>query len=408
MADNCLIAHEIVNVIKQRIKGKQYLAALKVDMFKAYDKVDWDFLEWLLNQMKIPPLCRQWIMQCVTTVSYSILVNGEPSKRFKPSCGLRQGEPLSSYLFIQVMDILSRMLTHDMTEGIFNGIKLSRTSQPLSHLFFADDSLIFFKATPEACDRIKNIISKFSRISGEVINYNKSHILFSPNTPNRFKRFMRSIIGTPSADTLGKYLGCNIEVDGRSATKYQPLVEKVEKKVSSWHHLSLSHAGKILLINSILAVLSLNVLSTFLIPKKTVDNLNLIFARFLWSGSRDSRPGQFFWKSKKTLELPKGGGGLGIRNVHLFNKALLAKQVMRIHNSKQALISQILLSKYKNSPINIALQGAKLGRVSWGFRGLCRSIQDCRDGFAIRIGDGTQTHIQNDKWLLGVPIITKP
>lgn len=231
--------------------------------------------------MEIPSLCRQWIMQCVTTVSKFILRNEEPTKRFKPSCGLRQGDPLSSYLIILGMDILSRMIINAMTEGFFQGIKLSKTSPSVSHLIFADDSLIFLKATPEACEGIKNILSKFSRVSREVINYSKSHILFSPNTHPRFRRYMRSIISTLSADTLGKYLGCNIEVDGRSAKKYQHLVEKVEKKVSSWHHLSLSHAGEILLINNILGVLSLNVLSIFLIPKGTTDKINSVFAQFL-------------------------------------------------------------------------------------------------------------------------------
>ena len=170
MADNCLIAHELVSGIKQRTKGKQYFAALKIDMFKAYDKIDWDFLDWLLTQMEIPAFCHHWIMQCITTVSYSILINGEPTKRFKPSCGLRQGDPLSSYLFILVMDILSRLLTKGTDDNIFQGIKLSRTSPSVFHLFFADDYLVFFKATLEACERVKNILAKFSRLSGEVIN----------------------------------------------------------------------------------------------------------------------------------------------------------------------------------------------------------------------------------------------
>ena len=146
-------------------------------------------------------------------------------------------------------------------------------------------------------------------------------------------------------------------------------------------------------------MLSLNILSVFLIPKATADKLNSIFARFLWAGSRETKP--IYWKSKATLELPKGGGGLGIRNVHLFNKALLAKQAVRIHNSTQSLISQVYCAKYKNSPVNMVLQKIKLGRVSWGFRGLCRLIQDCFEGFVKLIGDGSNTSILEDKWLKG-------
>lgn len=131
-------------------------------------------------------------------------------------------------------------------------------------------------------------------------------------------------------------------------------------------------------------MLSLNILSVFLIPKKTADKINSIFARFLWSGSRNSNP--IFRKSMRTLELPKGGGGLGIRNVHLFNKALLAKQALRIHNSPQSLISQVLCARYKDSSVNVALHRLKLGRASWGFRGLYRSIQDCREGLLSLLG----------------------
>lgn len=229
--------------------------------------------------------------------------------------------------------------------------------------------------------------------------------MFSPHTPSRFKRFMRSIVGTPSADSLGKYLGCDIEVDGRSSRKFLPLVEKVEKRVSSWHHLALSHAERVILINSILSMLSLNILSVFLIPKSIADKLNSVFSRFLWGGSRETKP--IFWKSKNVLELPKGAGGLGIRNVHLFNKALLAKQAYRIHTSNQTLISQIICSKYKGSPVNIAPCNSTLARDSWGFRGLCRAIQDCREGFTKIIGDGSHTNILSDKWLRGEPVKVK-
>ncbi|XP_048497403.1 uncharacterized protein LOC104905807 [Beta vulgaris subsp. vulgaris] len=311
MADNCLIAHEIVSSIKQRTKGKQYDAALKIDMFKAYDKVDWNFLHWLLIQMKIT----------------------------------------------------ARLLTKGSEEHIFQGIKLSRTGPSVSHLFFADDSLIFFKATPASCEGLKNILSKFSRLSGEVI------IMFSPNTPPESRHQMRNIVNTPSAESLGKYLGCNVEVNGRASRQFLPLVEKVENRLSSWHHRSLSMSGRLILINSVLAMLSLYILSVFLIPKTTADKLNSIFARFLWAGSRETKP--IYWKSMAILELPKGGGGLGIRNVHLFNKALLAKQAVRIHSSSSSLISQVYC-------------------------------------FVKLIRDGAGTSILEDRWLKGEAIKLKP
>lgn len=91
MGDNCKLAHEILTYVKRRKKGYERLAVLKIYMNKAYDRVRWDFVEWLLNNMRFPARWRHWIMQCISTDSFSILINVEPSQPFKPKCGLRQG-----------------------------------------------------------------------------------------------------------------------------------------------------------------------------------------------------------------------------------------------------------------------------------------------------------------------------
>ena len=121
---------------------------LKIDMYKAYDKVNWHFLGWLMDSMNFPAKCRHWIMQRVSIVSYSILINGEATKVFKPTCGIRQGDPLSPYLFILVMEAFSRIISGVEKKGRINGLQLSRRSPSIFHLFFADESLLFFKANP--------------------------------------------------------------------------------------------------------------------------------------------------------------------------------------------------------------------------------------------------------------------
>ena len=208
MADNCLITHEVVNWIRKRKKGTLYAGILKVDLSKAYDRIRWDFVEAVLRRMKFPEVWINWIVQCITTVSYSVLVNGEPTKSFKPSAGLRHGDPLSPYLFILCMETLSTKLCASQITKEMQGIKIARTAPSLSHLFFAGDALFFFKAIPKNCWFLKSLLQEFCEKSGELINYEKSQVMFSPNTPRRFIKLMRKPLGVKNSNSFGTYLGC--------------------------------------------------------------------------------------------------------------------------------------------------------------------------------------------------------
>ena len=107
--DNILLAHEILNKF-QHAKGKKGYVALKLDMKKAYDRIEWDFLLNCLQQLGFHDKWIQWIAECISTVSYSVIINNEPCGFFKPTRGLRQEDPLSPYLFILCMDVLTRRL----------------------------------------------------------------------------------------------------------------------------------------------------------------------------------------------------------------------------------------------------------------------------------------------------------
>ena len=157
MSDNCFISHEIINWVRKRKKGNNFAGILKVDLSKAYDRIKWDFVEIMLRKMRFPEIWVVWIMQCIS-ISYSVLVNGEPSKVFHPSVGLRQGDPLSSYIFILCMEVLSKNLSKLQNSKELVGLKIARTAPKISHLFFADDALFFFKANPKNCWAIKNIL----------------------------------------------------------------------------------------------------------------------------------------------------------------------------------------------------------------------------------------------------------
>lgn len=120
---------------------KHFQAILKLDMQKAYDKVEWDFLEAYLLQMGFHGIWVQWVIQCITKVSLSVKFNGEPLSYFHPTRGLRQGDPLSPYMFIILANVLSTLIKQAVGMRNLKGVKFNRWCPTLSHLFFTDDAI---------------------------------------------------------------------------------------------------------------------------------------------------------------------------------------------------------------------------------------------------------------------------
>ena len=121
--------------------------AIKLDMSKAYDRVEWPYLESVMRRLGFTEKWIKLMMLCVKTVSYSILVNGEPRGLIKPSRGIRQGDPLSPFLFLLCTEGLHGLITKAVAQGYIKGYSLCRNSPTLTHLLFADDSLLFCRAT---------------------------------------------------------------------------------------------------------------------------------------------------------------------------------------------------------------------------------------------------------------------
>jgi hypothetical protein len=180
ISDNTLIAFETFHYLKQNKNKTKGYVGMKLDMAKAYDRLEWGFIEATLNTMGFPSNLVNSIMKCVTSVSFSILVNGQPSPKFNPNRGIRQGDPLSPYLFILCADVFSRMITAKQDQSLINGIAIAQNAPKVSHLFFADDSLIFCKAQKEEASQLKAIFDEYQRVSGQLINMEKSEMTFSP------------------------------------------------------------------------------------------------------------------------------------------------------------------------------------------------------------------------------------
>lgn len=167
---------------------------IKTDMTKAYDRLEWSFIKAVLTRMGFSERWISWIMECITSVSYSFLINGHPMGTVIPSRGIRQGDPLSPYIFILCSQVLSRLCLKAQPEGKLLGIRVARKSPRVNHLLFADDTLFFCRTKEKDCREFLLILKKYERSSGQLINKHKSSIFFSKRTPQLIKDKMKLLL----------------------------------------------------------------------------------------------------------------------------------------------------------------------------------------------------------------------
>jgi hypothetical protein len=146
ITDNVLMAYESFHTIKNKRQGSNGICAVKLDMHKAYDRVEWNFLRDMMVKLGFDPAWVNLIMSCVTSVNYRVWFNSDETDTFTPTRGIRQGDPLSPYLFLIYAEGLTSLLAYEEMTGGIQGVRVCRNAPSVSHLLFADDSLILMSA----------------------------------------------------------------------------------------------------------------------------------------------------------------------------------------------------------------------------------------------------------------------
>jgi hypothetical protein len=195
ITDNILIAYELTHYLQNKRSGLDSYAAIKLDMSKAYDRVEWEFLETMMLQLGFDERWVQLIMECVTTISYRIKVNGELTDEIIPSRGLRQGDPLSPYLFLICVEGFSSLLNATEGEGKLQGLSICARASSITHLLFVDDSLLLIKVNQENAIHLQNVLQLYEACSGQTINKEKSSVWFSKNCNETLRNEFLSSLG---------------------------------------------------------------------------------------------------------------------------------------------------------------------------------------------------------------------
>lgn len=176
--DNSIIVHEAFHYLRNKRVGEKYELALKMDMNKAYNRLEWNFLEAVMTRMNFCRKWIRWIMNCVNSVTFKVQLSGRIIAEITPQRGLRQGDPLSPYIFIIASEALSAMIHAHEDDGSLKGIKLARGSPPLTHCMFADDTIMFLNATTTNCRLFVNFLDRYCMASCQRINFDKSYCFF--------------------------------------------------------------------------------------------------------------------------------------------------------------------------------------------------------------------------------------
>ncbi|KAK9048994.1 hypothetical protein SSX86_032039 [Deinandra increscens subsp. villosa] len=334
--DGALILNEIIAWMKHT-KKKAFV--FKVDFEKAFDCINWNFLDSILEQMHFPSKWRSWIRGCLVSSRSSVLVNGSPTAEFQHFRGVRQGDPLCPFLFILGMEALHIASQQAGICGLFKGISLPNNGPVVSHLLYADDVIFLGDATISNAHYLTRFLRCFHLSSGLQINFEKSK-LFGIGLDTPLTEEIAGALGCQIGKLPFTYLGIPVGANMGLIRNWTPMIEKVKSRLNRWKALTLTQGGKATLIKSILGSLPLYYLSLFKAPSVVIKKLEAIRRDFFWGCSNEDK--RIAWIAWERILAPKECGGLGIGGFKAANLALLSRWGWKFKADSSALWCNVI------------------------------------------------------------------
>ncbi|GJU26824.1 RNA-directed DNA polymerase, eukaryota, reverse transcriptase zinc-binding domain protein [Tanacetum coccineum] len=335
----------------------------------------------------------RWIMVCVSSSAFSICLNEEVHGYFKGGRGLRQGDPISPYLFTLVMEVFNIILCKNIEDSEKFNYHFGCKELKLTHMCFADDLLVLCKGNKSSVEVIKRSMEEFSSVLGLNPNIRKSTIFFG-NVKGTEKQEILDLLPFKCGRLPVRYLRVPL-LDKRLGVKdCKVLIDKVESKIKCWRNKTLSYAGRIQLVASVLSSMQNYWASVYLLPSAVVKDLDKLFKKFLWN-SGDSAQG----KSRIAWKLvcrPKDQGGLGIKPLKKWNEVLLIRQFWKIIENNESLWAKwVNLVKLKKKSIwNVQIDKSD----SWGWKTMLKIRDEIKNHVWYKIGNGKSISVFYDRW----------
>ncbi|WMV22162.1 hypothetical protein MTR67_015547 [Solanum verrucosum] len=361
--DAVLIANEAVD---SSTKQKKPGILCTLDIEKAYDHVNWKYLMKILERMGFGQKWMNWIMFCISTINFYVLINGLPAGFFSSQRGLRQGFDVS----------------RDGAESL-----------EVTHLQYVDDTLIFCGAEEEQLKYLRVILVLFEGVSGLHINWRKS-FMYPINEVNNMS-YIASILGGVVGTLPTTYLGMPLGAKSKSIEIWNGVIEKCEKKLARWKTQYLSMGGRLTLINSVLNALPTYMMSLFPIPARVIKKLDRIRRNFLWQGNNEKK--RFHLVKWESVVTGKKNGGLGIKNLIFQSEALRMKWLWRYSFEDQLMWKRVVGAKYEaedswmtkdvTSPYGVSL-----------WRSIRELWEEVKLNSKVKVGNGNKTKFWKDKW----------
>ncbi|XP_024007996.1 uncharacterized protein LOC112083994 [Eutrema salsugineum] len=392
LVENTVLAGEIVSGYHKETGPKRI--TIKVDIAKAFDTLSWDFLFNCLQGILLPDHYIRCLKACVCTTNFTLGYNGAVHGYFKGKRGLRQGDPLSPYLFVIAMNCLSLMLNQAALDGKFQYHHQCEGTK-LTHLCFADDLLIFIDGSLSSVQNVLQVLREFELRSGLAVSIHKSCFFSAGLSPEEVQNITETTGLSPGTLPM-RYLGVPLCTKKLSIANCEPLLQQIKGKISSWSVKTLSFAGRLQLLNTVIAGITNFWCSNFVLPKLCIRKINSLCSAFLWKGTVEGHhTARISWDQ---VTMQKSEGGLSIRNLYVWNKACIIKLLWLLFFQSGSVWVAWFKERVLKGNVN-NLWSAKLKQTnSWFANKIIKSREEAYDWIKLRVGNGRSCLFWTDNW----------